>query len=588
MKSPDGLKAKQESGTKVEASPERQVEAMGREISAEAANLVSELEADARESSDEKAKSKLRGLSEEAGRAAEDFSNTVVEAKGEKRESMRETYEYRDAEGKLICTAEAEYGPLGPDDAKDFDANDLGTEKISGRLLKSLRLVGEKGEIDLVELAQASDIKIIVSDKRLGNYEFREKAEKPAESAGGYVEKSDRVLVPPLENLLDVGIALHELGHAAQYKDEAFSGIKDLYAVGKDPIGSVSLSRLDEIKAALPETRTLAPMLAELKSLREELEGKTAEIRDKKSEISSIESRLKKDVAKFMDRTLPFSQELKEVSYDSKPEARKALEKMGFMVSDVVAVAPKKMSGGGFTFGKSDRKGKSELPSLNEDDLSAGGLSVIETALFRSFPIEEAQIDYDPGARSLSLKLPAPFSYGTERKSVSLKVPYPPEDFAALQEIRNAASEKIGAVQAEISRLEEDVAAARKGLESIDASGEFKKLAKAPQRILERDATRRAFLWLRKVKQVTGADIFRQVKAEAAQLDILDNKKEGEGCEGSMAVEAAGAEIDGLVSAKDYLATAYGTYGATLGEMRINGPDQPGPGRMPLPPKKKG
>jgi len=281
MKMPDELPKKQEaqeSEVKIEASAEQQVEAMGREIAADAANLSSELEADARKASSEEAKSELRGLAAEASQVAEDFSAEVAEAKGEQRESVRETYEYRDAEGKLVCKAEAEYGELGPNDAEGFGPGYFGVEKISGRLLKGLKLTGEKGEIDLVELAKVQGVKIIVSDKRLKNYVYLEKGGKLVDSEGASPEKNDRVVVPPLENLLDVGVMLHELGHAAQYNDEGFSVIKDFYGLGKQSVESVSLGVLDEIMSALPETQALAPMLAEFKSLLKKVDSKTAEI----------------------------------------------------------------------------------------------------------------------------------------------------------------------------------------------------------------------------------------------------------------------------------------------------------------------
>jgi len=589
MKMPDELPKKQEvqeSEAKIEASIEQQVEAMGREIAADAANLSSELEADARKASSEEAKSELRGLAAEASQVAEDFSAEVAEAKGEQRESVRETYEYRDAEGKLVCKAEAEYGELGPNDAEGIDLGRFGVEKISGRLLKGLKLTGEKGEIDLVELAKAQGVKIIVSDKRLKNYAYLEKD----------WNQNDRVLVPPLENLLDVGVMLHELGHAAQYNDEGFSRIKNFYSLEKQSVESVSLAELDEIMSALPETQALNPMLAESKSLRKKVDSKTAEISHKKSEIVRLERGLRKDVAKLMGRTLPFKRELEESRYDSKAEARKALEKMGITVSGEKPEALEKRQRKPFTLEELEEDEdvkKPEPPPLCEDDLSADGLFAIRTALFRSFPIDTAQIDYDAAAHSLSLRLQVNLFYGTEERSMSLKVSFSPEDFAALQEMRQTAARKIATAQAEIARLEEEVAAARDRMKALDTSGEFKRLINMPRRVMERDATRRAFQWLRKVKQATGANVFSQIKADAAQLKrhkkILKEDDESGGCEDSMASEAVQVDIDRKVSVKDYLAMAYGTpgHGATPENMRIKKPGETGPGKMPRPKKKE-
>lgn len=583
MKMPDELPKKQEaqeSEAKIEASAEQQVEAMGREIAAEVANLGSELEADARKASSEEAKSELRGLAAEASQVAEDFSAEVAEAKGEQRESIRETYEYRDAEGKLVCKAEAEYGELGPNDAEGLDPGHFGVEKISGRLLKGLKLTGEKGEIDLVELAKVQGVKIIVSDKRLKNYMYLEKGASP--------EKNDRVLVPPLENLLDVGVMLHELGHAAQYNDEDFSVIKNFYHLGKQSVDSVSLGVLNEIMSALPETQALAPMLAEFKSLLKKVDSKTAEIFHKESEIFSLERGLMKDVTELMDRTLPFKRELEESNYDSKAEARKALETMGITVSDEKPEALEKRQGKPVTLEELLEEEDKPPPPLCEDDLSADGLHAIHNALFRSFPIDTAQIDYDAAAHSLRLRLPVYLSYDMGKRSMSLKVPFSPEDFAALREMRQTAARKIATAQVEIARLEEEVAAARNRMKALSTLDEFKRLINMPRRVMERDATRRAFQWLRKVKQATGADVFSQIKADAAHLKLIrkDDDKSG-GCEGSMVSEAMQVDIEGKVSVKDYLATAYRTHGATLENMRIKKPGETGPGKMPRLKKKE-
>jgi hypothetical protein len=573
MKMPDELPKKQEvqeSEAKIEASIEQQVEAMGREIAADAANLSSELEADARKASSEEAKSELRGLAAEASQVAEDFSAEVAEAKGEQRESVRETYEYRDAEGKLIVTAEAEFESATEDDLRAAHLE-------GGRILRSLVLKGEGGVgIDVLALAKAKDRKIFIPNQRQDNYYFSE---------------TGQVMAPPLENLLDVGVMLHELGHAAQYNDEGFSVIKNFYDLGKQSVDSVSLGVLNEIMSALPETQALAPMLAEFKPLREKVDSKTAEISDKRSEIVMLERGLRKDVAKLMGRTLPFKRELEESHYDSKAEARKALEKMGITVSDEKPEALEKRQRKPFTLEELEEDEdvkKPEPPPLCEDDLSADGLFAIQTALFRSFPIDTAQIDYDAAAHSLSLRLQVNLFYGTEERSMSLKAPFSPEDFAALQEMRQTAARKIATAQAEIARLEEEVAAARDRMKALSTLDEFKRLINMPRRVMERDATRRAFQWLRKVKQATGADVFSQIKADAAHLKLIrkDDDKSG-GCEGSMVSEAMQVDIEGKVSVKDYLATAYGTYGATLENMRIKKSGETGPGKMPRPKKKE-
>jgi len=317
-----------------------------------------------------------------------------LQKSNEQRDKVREVYEYRDAEGKLACKAEAEYGPMSDEEARYISC--------SGRMLTGLKIKGDKGMVDVFELTGASGITIIVPDALL--------------KACEYHDDRRSILALRLDNLLNLGSLLHELGHAIQYREESYEAITSLYYWGNAPVADVPSDTLDEMLAAVSEAKALAPLVDRLKNLRE----KVAKLRQ---------------------------------------------------------------------------------------DLSS-----------------EATSD------SLSLQ----------------------------KELHDALAE----------------------IHAIDASHDLERLIKAPQRMMERDATSRALIWLRSIRMITGADVLGHIRIKAEEY--FDPKKDfDDSCASSVRLMANRNEPEKVLTIQENLARAYRGYGATSAKMRIKKAGEAGPGKMP-------
>lgn len=160
---------------------------------------------------DEAIKDRLAEISGEAIQAGDELKQELGEISKETKEAetTKQEFEYRDAEGNLIGKAIVEMS--------QEEVEGLGG--IKGKMLKSFRLEGEKdGEstsVDVLELANLHKVKIILA--RGANYSFD-------------FEKRE-IIAPPLESPIDVGILLHELGHADQDQDEKIEGLSDFYGL---------------------------------------------------------------------------------------------------------------------------------------------------------------------------------------------------------------------------------------------------------------------------------------------------------------------------------------------------------------------
>lgn len=159
-----------------------------------------------------------------------------------KRENQAvETHTYLDAEGKPSVVAEARMDEAQGEIAvkQKYAARRSAQELLAGkdpvvkaRRLQEIELASpENGRVvKLLESLGLQDIEVYVATERISNYY--------------YEADTKRVIVPPLESALDIGIALHELGHADQYRDPRLEGLT----------GDAELT-VDNILAAVPEAR---------------------------------------------------------------------------------------------------------------------------------------------------------------------------------------------------------------------------------------------------------------------------------------------------------------------------------------------
>lgn len=142
--------------------------------------------------------------------------STTEKAQREKMEGRKKRFEYRDAEGKTMCTAEIIYSKdLRP--IPGGEKGEMGREVLSYRIGKERN--GVRSEVDLFSLTgiDKTGYRVFVCDGYMMN-EHRQ---------------HEKVIVAEIESPVGVATFLHEAGHADQFQDPKFDGIKDRYALPK-------------------------------------------------------------------------------------------------------------------------------------------------------------------------------------------------------------------------------------------------------------------------------------------------------------------------------------------------------------------
>ena len=208
------------------------------------------------------------------------------------RETLRKEYEYRDSEGKLIGKATVELADelievKRRDEEKDGEKekNVLGI----GRQLRSFVLDGEADgqptRVDVLDLANQHGILIFIKDAR--------------SPKNAYDPSGEAILSDPLETPTDVGVLLHELGHADQWRDEHLEALTPLYGrkEGRQPFTS-PYAPLKEVLAAAEKTVPGAEALVDEKtrSRLEELEARLNVVEEEKEQLEEGRAELIKSL----------------------------------------------------------------------------------------------------------------------------------------------------------------------------------------------------------------------------------------------------------------------------------------------------
>lgn len=134
--------------------------------------------------------------------------------RNEKKEGQKKTYEYRDSEGNLICKGEIVYSKKSKRIPGSTDG-EMGREILSYTLSKEVD--GKMCEVDLFKLTgiDALGYKGFVCD----GYMINQHSDK------------EKTIVAEIESPLGVATFLHEAGHAVQFNDKKFDGIKQEYSL---------------------------------------------------------------------------------------------------------------------------------------------------------------------------------------------------------------------------------------------------------------------------------------------------------------------------------------------------------------------
>jgi hypothetical protein len=391
------------------------------------------------------------------------------------------------------------------------------------------------------------EVDIIVANEPLDNYHYN--------------DEERRAVVPPLRSPLDMGTFLHELGHADQYHDNRFAKVTPLYSVGKSfGVHRGVIRETSTARRAVDKAIEAAPEAADIMSEaeREEIYARLDVFSKKRKENIDLSMKLdrkktgllkEKDVAlrEFVAgsfNVLSPGELLREieatrdaVDASANPGAHKAaaeefiskLEMAGFRFNPEKRPppAPPRTPEVNSRIFKIGGKPKEEvLPQVYAEDVA--DIHVIKSLIERvadKLKLDETEINF-LGNDTMRIKFHAPVA--GEMRAVVLELGVPPgaradyeqklagKDFEIEEIIR-----KRSEVDAETEAIEKDFSA------ELDKSG-LRDIIALPTRKMERDATARAFLWARRIRDRAGLDLFKKLAIPSAVEDE-------DTCEGSVA-----------------------------------------------------
>lgn len=436
-------------------------------------------------------------------------------------EPVRRTFEYRDAAGKVLGTAEVSLGaealPMPYKAMKD------GTEAM-GRKVLSFVLRGEKDgsptEVDMLALAAPDGVEVLSSEVPLANYH--------------YEHHTGRAVVPPLETPLDVGVYFHELGHAEQHREARFEKITPLYgsakpiAAGERPMIALNsfLELIDAVTDAVPDARAVfdAEAREQLGRLRERrqtaFDRKSAAERalDEQEMLRNQELRelLTDGIAARIDLGGIADRARKAAMSESHPvpplqpseavrKVRAELEAAGFRFEeskDVTAqLAVEMKRGEGFDADASKEKN----PVRRRDVTTGEQVAALVDAITRA-RAAEVDLRYDRAAQKAFVGMTVDLPHvGKRRMHVELALPEDAYDRYA--KLRRGADAIVHDLEERCDTAYEELTSSDQAVKHLLDAVNLRDVAALPTRMMERDATRRALRWLRKIRDEAGVNL---------------------------------------------------------------------------------
>lgn len=500
-------------------------------------------------------------------------------------EPLRRVFEYRDADGRWLGTAEVAFDqqeqPMPYKAAKD------GAE-ATGRKLRSFVLRGEKDgkptEIDMLALAVPAGVEVLASDVPLANYHY---------------ENQDRkAFVPPLETPLDVGVFFHELGHAEQHQEERFEKITPLYgeskplASGSDPVSVRSfLKLLDAVNEAVPDARTVFDDQARDQLAR--LEEQRQSALDKKSSLERAldeqESLRNSELRALLGEAMAERADLAAIADEAKRVGiRESHPVPPLVASPDVAALVARLEDAGFRF-----EGSGTLAAATAGAAKPGigfdaaqprtermvRRSAIATAEQASAVVDaigelravDADVQYDPTSETLfaSFTVDVPHA-GPGRVIVEARVS--DDRFAQYEKLRTGADRIVADLERNGDAEYENAVVAGDAERLLLGAVNLNDIAALPTRMMERDATRRALRWLRQVRDKAGVNLLAPHLVQPERLAGGDQGRTQD-CTGSTAAGMATDDDGGVeTTILEDLRHALEGYGAA--RMRLRPPDQ--------------
>ena len=216
----------------------------------------------------------------------------------EKKEGRNKSIEYKDAKGNVVCKAEIVYSKESMPIPGSKEGR-VGKQILSYVLTKEMN--GKVHEIDLFKLTGID---------RLGYTSF---------VCDGFMvnehSSKEKTIIAEIESPLGVATFLHEAGHAAQYNDKKFDGVKEEYSLpsralplGLEGVGYDSLLNVAKRFGLENDARTVAGLSEykrsydlyidlkmekyKLEQKRERIQNQAMDIQQKTREIKMLEEGL--------------------------------------------------------------------------------------------------------------------------------------------------------------------------------------------------------------------------------------------------------------------------------------------------------
>lgn len=430
---------------------------------------------------------------------------------GKKFERLR--YEYRDGRGNLICEAIVEK------ECRDVSITGLKTAKggegATGRDLKRFELIGKDANgkplvLDVLEMCNPHNARIIVGNELLSNYH--------------YVDRFKTVIVPSLDSPLNVGILLHELGHADQYRDEKFKETTPLYRSRKIGEGEVLAEsfqdEIDKVFKAAPEAAGIMSKaeaekaLPLLDVLTEDVRNMKATLEEKENEILALENDTNAAAKDFIVSHLNIISWI-QLKFDLAAAendvqmAKVKKEDAPQIEKDKTAELLSKLEAAGFRFAASaapmEEGGPISRLSFQEiNDLD--DLDDIFVAI-NSLDADYCKMKFrEPDKLTINL----PVKIKGERRNIVLELNVSADDYLGYEEKLEKHKGFIGLRKQEKAAHKRAFEIANEKLEKELAASGVKDILALPSRKMERDATYRALRWLKKIRDKSRINLFRR------------------------------------------------------------------------------
>ena len=539
-----------EAPASVEVPVEAQLARMRNEIATGVSEFDTQLDVDLSSVHTDAARDDLAVLRVEAGRIQHDFEQTIAgdllgDGVQQEKKHKIERYQLQSIDGKAVGEAECGYS-----------VNESGS-----MILTKMNIVGLEGKmVDILGAFNPQHLPIVCgSEVYVSSYRHDEKI----------ITLSGKPDSPA-----HIGVLLHELGHADQYQEADFLNIRS------SPGGfEMSQEEIKEVFAKRPDV--LPDDAQEIILSYEKFQNELKDVRDTAFNAGVMYERIKEERSIEYRRALANVLEQQGFT-DSEVTAwqleRNRTEQLASRASDeqrknIYAESSAKMvshmMSSGFQFSDSaesneeliQRAEQKEKPVFTSS-FGSNCVDIIADQLIKNPNVADHQLQQQEDG-NVVLLVPIQVFDGRVIMIANVRLIGSHEGVQDVLKKKNEYDTQVDSaldakVEAEKKEKEFRVVGAR-------LAEKFDSLSTVVTSLVERDATRRAFKWMRKMKSDIGVDLLGTVQQAGKQKK--DALLSGGACERDMA-SADGRILDDSQDAFVYLQQALKTYGATTKEMK--------------------